>query len=257
MRSWRRRCAVVRPPPGGCRPRARSRRWWTLPWQDVARGWEWRYLILLEVDAEGILRMDGEVQEISTLAEALEPIATNETVVKVQVHPGTTYRAVSDITDQVRMVGLLRVIFAQEAVEEVYPFVLPSYPQPEQGEPAPPGGFVREINEETLRSRAPSVPAWNLLNLTVLPEGVVRVRRADDPGGAQLMTTQQITQMLATQHAANPNTIAVLLAGAETPYRFVYEVLGAIQESPVNRYSIQVEERGKEEQGARSQDQGG
>ena len=203
-------------------------------------------LVQLELDAAGTLRLNGKLQEISTLAEALEPIATRETVVAVQVHPRTAYSTVSEVTDQVRMVGLLRVIFAQEAVEEAYAFVLPPLaPVP----PAPPVRGPVEIDGVRVEPTAPAAPATavpprNLLHMRVLPDGAIRVWRGDDEGDGQFMLTAQLTRMLRLEHTRNANTIAVLLAGAETPYRSVYEALGAIQQSPVTRYSIQLVETG-------------
>jgi hypothetical protein len=79
--------------------------------------------------------------------------------------------------------------------------------------------------------------------LTVLPDGIVEVRRGGS-AKSQWMTARDVGEIWLNEVASNPNLIAAVKTHPEAPYRTMTEVLDALQAARAERISIQVLQTG-------------
>lgn len=82
------------------------------------------------------------------------------------------------------------------------------------------------------------VPAANLLRLTVLPDGVVEVRRGAG-GMAQEARPDDVAALWRAESSANPSLVAAVLTHPDAPYRLMVDVLDALQTAGATRISLQ------------------
>ncbi len=79
----------------------------------------------------------------------------------------------------------------------------------------------------------------NLLHLLVQPDGLVAVRRGEGRN-VQTVSPQAIESIWRLDVAENPNLIADVKTHPDTPYRYMVEVLNALQSAGAERISLRV-----------------
>ncbi len=203
-------------------------------------------LIRLQVERNGAVVIDGvpyHVEEVSEVVGPLYEASDGHLVAFIGGDPGTPYGVMDRLQNELVEAGVLRVVFEIPGVapststEEGLRVVLPDRgdgrgpgpARPVTGEPGP--GEVR-------------VSARNILELVVLPIGIVEARRGDRRSDVQQMRVGDVGQLWLTEVASNPNLIAVVKTHPEAPYRSMTEVLSALHEARAERISVQVLETG-------------
>lgn len=81
----------------------------------------------------------------------------------------------------------------------------------------------------------------NILHIVVLPSGVVEVRRGESEQ-IQTVTAAQIEGIWRQDVASNPNLIAGVKTHPDAPYRFMIDVLDALQTAGADKISLQLME---------------
>ncbi len=83
------------------------------------------------------------------------------------------------------------------------------------------------------------VSAQNILHIIVRPDGIVEIKRGDSqqvqsvrPEGVENIWRQDVSQ--------NPNLIAAVKTHAQTPYKFMVDVLDALHTAGAERISLQL-----------------
>jgi len=79
----------------------------------------------------------------------------------------------------------------------------------------------------------------NILHIVIQPNGVVEVRRGESQQ-VQSVTPNDIEGIWRQDVASNPNLIAGVKTHPDTPYRFMIDVLDALQTAGANKISLQV-----------------
>ena len=79
----------------------------------------------------------------------------------------------------------------------------------------------------------------NILHLIVQPTGAVSVRRGESQQ-EQSMRPDDIEQLWRQEVSNNPNLIAAVKTDPSAPYRFMVDVLDALQRAGAERISLQI-----------------
>lgn len=79
----------------------------------------------------------------------------------------------------------------------------------------------------------------NILHLIVQPTGVVEVKRGESQQ-VQTMRAQEIEGLWRSEVAANPNLIAAVKTHPDASYKFMVDVLDALQAANAERISLQI-----------------
>jgi len=79
----------------------------------------------------------------------------------------------------------------------------------------------------------------NILHLIVQPNGIVDVKRGENQQ-VQQMRPQEIEALWRLEVSANPNLIAAVKTHPNAPYRFMVDVLDALQAANAERISLQI-----------------
>ena len=81
----------------------------------------------------------------------------------------------------------------------------------------------------------------NILHIVVLPSGVVEIRRGESEQ-VQTVSAAQIEGIWRQDVASNPNLIAGVKTHPDAPYRFMIDVLDALQTAGADKISLQLME---------------
>jgi biopolymer transport protein ExbD len=79
----------------------------------------------------------------------------------------------------------------------------------------------------------------NILHIVIQPNGVVEVRRGESQQ-VQSVTPNDIEGIWRQDVASNPNLIAGVKTHPDTPYKFMIDVLDALQTAGADKISLQV-----------------
>jgi biopolymer transport protein ExbD len=79
----------------------------------------------------------------------------------------------------------------------------------------------------------------NILHLIIQPTGVVEVKRGESQS-VQNFLPAEIEGVWRQDFAENPNLIAAVKTHPEAPYRFMIDVLDALQKAGAERISLQI-----------------
>jgi biopolymer transport protein ExbD len=79
----------------------------------------------------------------------------------------------------------------------------------------------------------------NILHIVIQPNGVVEVRRGESQQ-VQTVTPNDIEGIWRQDVASNPNLIAGVKTHPDAPYRFMIDVLDALQTAGADKISLQV-----------------
>ena len=79
----------------------------------------------------------------------------------------------------------------------------------------------------------------NILHLIVQPSGIVEVKRGESQQ-VQQMRPQEIEGLWRQEVTANPNLIAAVKTHPDAPYKFMVDVLDALQSANAERISLQI-----------------
>jgi biopolymer transport protein ExbD len=79
----------------------------------------------------------------------------------------------------------------------------------------------------------------NILHIVIQPNGVVEVRRGESQQ-VQSVTPNDIEGIWRQNVASNPNLIAGVKTHPDTPYKFMIDVLDALQTAGADKISLQV-----------------
>ncbi|MDX1747944.1 MAG: biopolymer transporter ExbD [Halobacteriales archaeon] len=79
----------------------------------------------------------------------------------------------------------------------------------------------------------------NILHLVVQPNGVVRVKRGESPD-EQTVTPDAVEGIWRQDVATNPQLIAAVKTHPDAPYRYMVDVLDALQSAGADKISLQV-----------------
>jgi biopolymer transport protein ExbD len=84
-----------------------------------------------------------------------------------------------------------------------------------------------------------NVSQKNILHLIIRPDGIVDVKRGESQQ-IQQMRAAEIEGLWRQEVAANPNLIAAVKTDPATPYKFMVDVLDALQSANAVRISLQL-----------------
>lgn len=79
----------------------------------------------------------------------------------------------------------------------------------------------------------------NILHLIIQPTGIVDVKRGESQQ-VQQMRPQEIEGLWRQEVTANPNLIAAVKTHPDAPYKFMVDVLDALQSANAERISLQL-----------------
>ena len=79
----------------------------------------------------------------------------------------------------------------------------------------------------------------NILHLIIQPTGIVDVKRGESQQVVQ-MRPSEIDALWRQEVAANPNMIAAVKTHPDAPYKFMVDVLDALQAAHAERISLQI-----------------
>ncbi len=79
----------------------------------------------------------------------------------------------------------------------------------------------------------------NILHLIIQPTGIVHVKRGESQQ-VQQMRPQEIEGLWRQEVSANPNLIAAVKTHPDAPYKFMVDVLDALQSADAVRISLQL-----------------
>ncbi len=79
----------------------------------------------------------------------------------------------------------------------------------------------------------------NILHLIIQPTGIVEVKRGENQQ-VQTMRPQEIEGLWRLEITANPNLIAAVKTHPDAPYKFMVDVLDALQAARAERISLQI-----------------
>ncbi len=79
----------------------------------------------------------------------------------------------------------------------------------------------------------------NILHLIIQPTGIVEVKRGENQQ-VQTMRPQEIEGLWRQEISANPNLIAAVKTHPDAPYKFMVDVLDALQAARAERISLQI-----------------
>jgi len=79
----------------------------------------------------------------------------------------------------------------------------------------------------------------NILHLIIQPSGIVEVKRGENQQ-VQQMRPQEIEGLWRQEISANPNLIAAVKTHPDAPYKFMVDVLDALQSANAERISLQL-----------------
>jgi biopolymer transport protein ExbD len=81
----------------------------------------------------------------------------------------------------------------------------------------------------------------NILHIVVQPNGVVRLKRGESPS-EQLVQPSELGSIWRQELGQNPNLIAAVKTDPTAPYKFMVDVLDALQSAGASRISLQIRE---------------
>jgi biopolymer transport protein ExbD len=79
----------------------------------------------------------------------------------------------------------------------------------------------------------------NILHIVVQPNGVVRLKRGESPS-EQLVQAAELGSIWRQESGQNPNLIAAVKTDPTAPYKFMVDVLDALQSAGAARISLQI-----------------
>jgi biopolymer transport protein ExbD len=79
----------------------------------------------------------------------------------------------------------------------------------------------------------------NILHLLVQPDGTVRVKRGESPQ-EQVVRASELASIWRQEFALNDNLIAAVKTAPEAPYKYMVDVLDALQTANAERISLQI-----------------
>jgi biopolymer transport protein ExbD len=79
----------------------------------------------------------------------------------------------------------------------------------------------------------------NILHIVVQPNGVVRLKRGESPS-EQLVQPAELGSIWRQESGQNPNLIAAVKTDPTAPYKFMVDVLDALQGAGATRISLQI-----------------
>ena len=79
----------------------------------------------------------------------------------------------------------------------------------------------------------------NILHLIIQTSGIVEVKRGENQQ-VQTMRPQEIEGLWRQEISANPNLIAAVKTHPDAPYKFMVDVLDALQAANAERISLQI-----------------
>lgn len=79
----------------------------------------------------------------------------------------------------------------------------------------------------------------NILHLVIQPNGIVRVKRGESPD-EQTVTPEQVEGIWRQDVATNPQLIAAVKTHPDAAYRYMIDVLDALQSAGADKISLQV-----------------
>jgi beta-lactamase regulating signal transducer with metallopeptidase domain len=203
-------------------------------------------VVAIRVERDGTVRVNGEIQPVDRVSEAVAPLNSERVVVAIEAHQAVPYQVIATVQDQIRAAGLLRVVFiafesdelrrsaprtASTVADEGLPVVLPDTTLLEIGQRSP--GF--EVAPMS------TVNPRNLMFLEVMPTGAVLVQRGESRA-VQMVTHRQVEGLLRMGLGQNPNLIAVVRTHPDAEYRHMYRVLDALQRAQATRFALQLAE---------------
>ncbi len=91
-------------------------------------------------------------------------------------------------------------------------------------------------------SETVAVSQKNILHLIIQPNGMVEVKRGESTS-IQTMRPDDVEALWRQEVSANPNLIAAVKTHPDAPYRFMVDVLDALQSAGAERISLQILEQ--------------
>jgi biopolymer transport protein ExbD len=79
----------------------------------------------------------------------------------------------------------------------------------------------------------------NILHLIVQADGLVRVKRGESPQ-EQVVQANDLASIWRAEFAQNENLIAAVKTDPNAPYKFMVDVLDALQSAQAERISLQI-----------------
>ncbi len=221
----------------------------------------------ISVERDGSVRVNGRLYPMSAVSAVLAPpYARYEAGVEgvsIRADDDVPYQVMDQLQQELVAAGMRRVRF--QTVDSLT-FRTPVADEPtlvDRGLALALGtvGWVYEALESlTLRSSQTDVPARvrqglpillpeqggavqvdprSVMHLTVLPDGIVAVRRGVSLQ-VQAISPRDVASVWRQDVAQNPSLIASVETHPDTPYRYMVEVLDALRSANAERISLQV-----------------
>lgn len=187
------------------------------------------------IDRSGQVHVNGTVQPVEDLSEAVGPLYTPETVVSLEAHVAAPYSVVAAVQEELQQAGLVRIVFVRAETDRARPAASDPDRLSESGLAAVLPELDDLIDIREVAARNPT----NILFLDVRPNGTVAVRRGADPA-VNVVQPPEVEALWRAEVAANPSLIALVETHPEAEYRHMYGVLDALQRANATRFSLQV-----------------
>ena len=79
----------------------------------------------------------------------------------------------------------------------------------------------------------------NILHIIVQADGAVRLKRGESPN-EQFVQANDLTSIWRQEFAQNPNLIAAVKTAPNAPYKYMIDVLDALQAAQADKISLQI-----------------
>ena len=223
-------------------------------------------ILNIRVDPNGSIRMNDVQYPMASVSAVVGPLhaASEGTfVVSIIAHRDVPYGIMDQLQQELVAAGALRVVFrtvdsltpelsseyaptlwdqglamALRAVRAVYEALESLATRSAKSDVAAPAdqGLAMVLPEP---GGAVQVNPRSVMHLTVLPDGIVAIRRGESPQ-AQAISPRDVASVWRQDVAENPRLIASVETHPDTPYRYMVEVLDALHSAKAERISLTV-----------------
>jgi biopolymer transport protein ExbD len=189
-------------------------------------------VVAIWVDRDGSVQVNGSPQPVDRIAEMTTPLAREGVIASIEAHRNAPYGVVAAVQEELRRANQLRVVFTSVAPEGERPTPRPSATLVEEGLPV-------VLPDTSGRLVHPS--GRNVLEVQVLPTGMLDLSRAES-SAVDRVERDRIESIVRDGLALNPNLIVLVRTRPDAEYRYMYEVLAALQRANATRFSLQLAE---------------
>lgn len=185
-------------------------------------------VITIRVDRDGSVEVNGSPQPLDRITEAAVVLSREGVIASIEAHRNVPYKVVAEVQEELRRANVLRVVFttvAAEGAPRSYATLL------DEGLPV--------VLPDTSGLLVVPRIGRNILEIEVLPTGMLDLRRGESPT-IDRIAMERIESVVREGLARYPNLIVLVRTRPDADYRYMYEVLAALQRANATRFSLQL-----------------